>query len=282
MSPESTPSARRFEIELEIEAPRKVVWAAISDGVQIRRWFAPEASVTPGEGGEIVWGWGDAHGAWPQTIEVWEPGVRLRTRYESGIDDGEGGKLPLFLDFTLAGEGGHTTLRLVHSGFGPEADFDQEYDGISRGWPVELQSLRLVLERHAGSDRQLAWALSNVEGTLEEAWERLTAPDGLACGPRIDALSVGDPFRIETADGDVFEGTALQCNPTAFSGVAETHDGGFLRLAVENCGGSHQAWLWLATYDRPEEEATALRARFEALLARVFSEEPARSGGASA
>ena len=44
-----------------------------------------------------------------------------------------------------------TTLRLVHSGFGPGADFDEEYDGISQGWPVELRSLRHYLENHAGS-----------------------------------------------------------------------------------------------------------------------------------
>ena len=215
---QSKPKSRQFEMQLEIAAPRDAVWSAISSDTELRRWFAPEAKVVPGAGGEILWRWNGLH-SWPQVIEVWEPGSRLRTRYDSSVDDGEGGKLPLWLDFFLEGEGGRTTLRLVQSGFGPESTFDEEYDGISRGWPVELRSLRLYLERHAGVNRSHARCVTTIDLAAEEAWERLTGEEGLAAGSAIDALAEGDPFRFTTPAGDVFEGRALCCEPRSFSGM---------------------------------------------------------------
>lgn len=277
MSP-SKPTSRQFEMQLEIAAPRGAVWSAISSDTELRRWFAPDAKVVPRVGGEILWRWGDLH-AWPQVIEIWEPGSRLRTRYDSSIVDGEGGKLPLFLDFFLEGEGGRTTLRLVHSGFGPEATFDEEYDGISRGWPVELRSLRLYLERHAGLDRRLAWCTTTIDLAPAEAWERLTGEEGLAAGSALDALTEGDPFRFTTPAGDVFEGLALCCESRAFSGVATSHGDGFLRIAVEKCGGEHQVWLWLAAYGPAGPGLDELEARWSTMLERLFSASGTMSAG---
>jgi uncharacterized protein YndB with AHSA1/START domain len=263
---------RQYETRIELSAPRNAVWKALTEGAEIERWFAPTARVVApraGERGSVRWTWGDRHD-WPQRIDVFEPARRLVTRYESAVEDGKGGKRPLCVDFSLEGTGGHTTLRLVHSGFGPEADFDAELDGISRGWPVELESLRLYLERHAGTDRRLAWCVRDVDVPLDEAWERLCGPEGLGCGARIDALQPGEPFRIATKDGDVFAGEALCCQPRELAGVAKSHGDAFLRISVERCG-SDQAWLWLATYGRPAHEVDAQEARFAALLERLFA-----------
>lgn len=274
-------SARQFTTEIEIAAERDAVWSALTDDVELRRWFPPECSVEPGVGGTISWSWRDLH-SWPQTIEIWEPGSRLRTRYDSGVDDGHGGKHPLFLEFQLEGEGGRTTLRLVQSGFGTDAAFDQEFDGIAKGWPVELCSLRLYLEAHAGLDRQLAWCTAEIGVSPDEAWERLTGSAGFHCDPRIDELGEGDAFRLETADGDRFEGRALSCFPHEFSGVDENHGGAFFRLLIDDCGGEDRAWLWLATYGRPEGEAAELAARWESLLERLFPASGETAGAAGA
>ena len=269
MSTPPTQPLRDFETTLQIDAPRDVVWEAISTDAGLRRWFAPRVEVVPGEGGSVCWQWGDIH-TWPQTIEAWEPGRRLRTRYDSAVDDGRGGRVPLFIEWTLDGEGGTTTLRLVQSGFGSESSFDTEYDGISRGWPIELRSLRLSLERHRGSDRQIAWSLADLDVPHEEAWKRITGPQGFACGEQIDRLTEGDPFRIETADGDVFEGTTLTCFPHQFSGMDARHGDAFVRFTVEDCGGKSQAWLWLGAYDRPKNEVAGIQERWDAMLRRLF------------
>ena len=77
----STPSenGRQFEMEIAVDAAEDAVWKAISSEVELRRWFPPEAKVEPGVGGEICWTWDEI--AWRQTIEAWEPGKLLRTRY---------------------------------------------------------------------------------------------------------------------------------------------------------------------------------------------------------
>jgi hypothetical protein len=204
----------------------------------------------------------------------------LRTRYDSKVEDGEGGRKPLFIDFQLEGEGGRTTLRLVHSGFGPEAAFDEEYDGIGRGWPVELRSLRLYLEHHLGQDRQLAWSTRGVELEGSRVWQRLTGPDGLACGAGLDKLSEGQPFRFRTADGDELAGTTLCCHEREFSGLAASHGNGFLRFTVDRCGGGLQVWVWLATYGQDPSPTRALQARWDAMLDRLFPAAVAAPRGA--
>ena len=274
-------SGRRFETEIEIGASAEVVWDAISTKSGLEGWFAPRAEVDLQLGGELVWAWGSHH-VWKQRIEVLEPGKRLRTRYDSQVEDGEGGRVPLFVDFVLEGEGGSTTLRLVQSGFGAESGFDDEYDGISRGWPVELRSLRLYAERHAGKRREVAWADRQVDVSPAEAWERITGEDGFRCGARVEDLPEGAPFAFETVDGDLFRGTALKCQSQEFCGTDESHGGGFLRLSIEKMGGGTTVWCWLGAYDRSDEELRALQERWAAMLDRLFPATVAAAAGTEA
>jgi len=277
---QSKQPSRAFQTEIDIAAPRDAVWNAIANDTELRRWFAPEAKVDAEVGGEIVWAWRDHH-HWAQRIEILEPGTRLRTRYDSTVDDGAGGKRPLFVDFILEGEGGMTTLRLVQSGFGPEAGFDSEYDGISHGWPVELRSLRLYLEQHLGRDRTLAWSTRDLDMDPDEAWRILTSKGGFACGTDVELLAEGAPFHIQTADGDEFSGRVLGCHRRGFSGDAVSHGGAFFRICVEEWGGLAHAWLWLGAYDQPAQELAALQQRWDAMLDRLFvaNGEAAAQGG---
>lgn len=265
---------RRYESTMEIAAPREAVWEALATRPGLERWFPAEAVVNPGAGGEVQWKWGDAH-VWKQRIEVWEPGRRLKTAYDSGVDDGKGGKVPLFVDFLLEGEGGKTTLRLVHSGFGPDAAFDQEYDGISTGWPGELRSLKLSLERHRGAARQLAWRTALSTLPADEAWRRLTGSGGLDCGSRLDALKEGEPFRMRLPSGEVIEGTAIVTHSRQFTGLVTSHGHGWIRIAVECCvrreSGALDVWVWLATYGRPAADVERSRAGIEAMLDGLFA-----------
>lgn len=278
--PAQQAASRTFETEIQIAASRQAVWEAIATASELQRWFTPKAKTDSKVGGEIVWEWLQHH-QWPQRIEILEPGARLRTRYDSGVDDGAGGKRPLFLDFILEGEGGMTTLRLVQSGFGPEAAFDEEYDGISRGWPVELRGLRLYLEKYRGKDRVLAWSTKDLDMDRDRAWQILTSERGLACGTQIDSLADGAAFRIRTADGDEFSGKALVCQAREFSGDAQSHGGGFFRFSIEEWGGSSHAWLWLGAYDQPADGVAALQKRWDAMLDRLFAsnDEAAAQGG---
>lgn len=264
--------ARSFETQLEIHAPRELVWRAIASDEGLRNWFAPQASVDLRVGGEVVWTWGEHH-RWAQRIEVLEPGARLRTRYDSAVDDGSGGKRPLFVDFLLSGTGGSTTLRLVQSGFGSETGFDEEYDGISRGWPVELQSLKLYCEQHAGRQRSVAWSSLDLDLPADEVWERMTGERGLGCGSDAAKLRPGDPVEFTSAAGDSFVGTALTCQPRELTAVLSSHGRGFLRLSVEEWAGQRHVWCWLAGYDDGAGDLAALQVRWDAMLADLFASD---------
>ncbi len=279
-------SQRKFETEMTLAAPPEVVWAAVAEAEQIARWFAPSAEVVPGAGGEVVWSWGASY-AWKNVIETWEPGKCLRLRYDSPVDDGRGGKKPLFVEFHLAGAGGKTTLRLVHSGFGPEADFDGEYDGISRGWPVELGSLRLYVERHWGRPRHVAWGVRFLDEEPKSAWQRLTGPGGLEGADQLTTLAEGAPFHLAIPGAEPIRGTTLgSALGGEFIGLATSHGDGWLRIMCERCGGVTQAWLWLALYGGSGAGATDARATaatyqaaFDAVLDRVFgpAKQPAEA-----
>ena len=260
---------RTFETELHLAAPRDAVWEAIATDAGLASWFAPTAHVEPRVGGEVVWDWGGHH-RWAQRIEILEPGVRLKTRYDSPVDDGAGGKKPLFIDFLLEGDGGTTTLRLVQSGFGPEAAFDEEYDGISRGWPVELESLRLYLEKHRGETRRVVWCTADLDMESDAAWERLAGEEGFAVGADLATLAKGDPLRVEGADGDVYEGRVLDAVPRALAAELDGFGGAFFRLCVERWGGLAHAWLWLGAYGAEESELERLRDLWTARLERLF------------
>ncbi|MEQ8765099.1 MAG: SRPBCC domain-containing protein [Planctomycetota bacterium] len=260
---------RRFEMQIEIAASKDAVWDALTKPEVVSQWFAPEVRVDPKVGGEVCWSWSGEH-EWPQTIEVFEPQARFVTTYPAGAPLEDGSRTPLLMDFRLEGEGGKTTLRLVHSGFGPDASFDAEYDGISRGWPVELESLRLYLEQHAGEQRRVTWVTHDIEGTLESAWERIAAKDALGCGAAAASLKKGEAFDFTMATGERFHGRALKCGPHEFSGVAESHGNAFLRLCTENCGGTKKAWLWLATYGQPNGDSERREAEWQSLLEKTF------------
>jgi uncharacterized protein YndB with AHSA1/START domain len=262
-------SARQFARTLDLAAPREAVWRALTDGAEIRRWFAPTASVDPKVGGALVWQW-DGHFHWPQTIEVFEPGRHLRTRYDTRVDGGEATiEHPLFIDWQLEGEGGRTTLRIVHSGFGADECFDDEYDGISRGWPVELESLRLYLERHRGNQRQLCWSRATIDAAPDAVWQALIADGALACGTGIAELGAGAAFAFTTADGDHFAGRVVTTHARELVAIAASHGDGFLRFWVDAVGGKTHLWLWLATYG--DTAPVGLQARWDALVERLFA-----------
>ena len=224
---------RKFEMEIEIAASPDQVWSAIADARELARWFAPTTAVEPEVGGRIVWQWG-AHHVWPQTIEAFEPGQHLRTRYDSAVDDGAGGKRPLFVDFFLRGDGGTTKLRLVHSGFGPEAGFDAEFDGISDGWPVELRSLRHYLEHHRGKDRMVAWSLWTTPLPPAEAWARLTGDGGLALGGLHD-LREGEAYSFDVPGAGPIAGRVLfSPSEREFSGTVTNLADGWFRVHCEH------------------------------------------------
>jgi uncharacterized protein YndB with AHSA1/START domain len=263
---------RTIDVSIDIDASVEDVWKALVDADELSRWFPLSARVTPGEGGEIWMSWG-APWEGGARIEAWEPNHRLRTR---GFLE-QGGAV---VEYTLEARGGKTRLRLVHSGFERNTDWDDElFEGTRRGWNYELRSLRHYLERHRGETRVVAWPRVRVSQPAEAVWRRVLGPDGFAAEGSLEGLREGDGYRLRWPDGGGLQGLVLVNGaPHEFSGTVDGIRGGIMALRMQEVGGpepgEHEAGLWLAGYGLPQGDLDALAARARSTLERLF---PARA-----
>jgi uncharacterized protein YndB with AHSA1/START domain len=258
-----------IDATVEIAAPVASVWRAISEGGELQRWFPLEARVTPGEGGEVFFSWGPP---WEgrSRIEAWEPERRLRTR--GFLEHGDAS----VVEYTLEARGGRTVVRLVHSGFAPGGDWEDElFAGTVRGWRYELRSLRHYVERHFGRDRVVAWPRARVRGSAAETWRRLLGRDGFVREGRLEGLGEGDRYRATAATGDVLEGTVVVNDPPyEFAGTVAALDDALLSVRTHEVGGpqasdGHEAGLFVSTWGVPRPDVEALGQRWKRLLDRL-------------
>ena len=259
-------TTRSTQVEIEIEAPPAAVWRALTDASELTRWFPLDARVEPGTGGKIFLSWGEAF-AGEVRIDIWEPGQRLRAIDSRRAADGS--VVEIATDYHIEARGGGTVLRVVQSGFGRGADWDAEYDAVSRGWTFELRSLRHYLERHRGKDRRVAWVNVTTSLPSEKIHSLVLGPDMLAHEGTVEGLREGDPYRLVTATGEVLEGTVLiNRPPTDFAGTVRGMNDALLRY-VHEVG---YVWIWLSTYGVGEASVEAFRERWRERLERVVGE----------
>jgi uncharacterized protein YndB with AHSA1/START domain len=258
-------ATRTMEKTFDIKATPDAVWKALTDAEELMNWFPVDARVTPGKGGEILMSWGEEmHGS---RITIWEPGRHLQTEWES-----PNSPTPLTVDYFIEGKGGATRLRLVHSGFGSGGAWEEEYDGVSRGWNFELRGLRHYLEHHPGVKRQIAWVSRALDVDYVEAWNRIMGAGGLGYRGSSDA-GEGERFSFEGAgvrlDGEVRD----MFPPRQFAGTVEQFNDAYMRVAIEHgCHGDDvtRVNLWLSAYGVGEQALAELRSTWQGLLDRLF------------
>lgn len=260
--------ARRFEMSIDIDAPADAVWSALTEAKELTRWFPLEAKVIPGEGGSMYWGWGGDWGG-ESKIQAWEPDRRLKlVETRQGFDaDGKPldrpcGNRDLIVEVTLESHAGKTRVRLVHSGFGSGADWDDELDGVSNGWQIELRGLKDYVEKYRGRDRLFAWARASSELPQDEAWARLTGPDGvnLHSGPTGYTLHVG-PQR--------FAGGTVLAIPNDFAGRVD-NSSATIRVGTFRGGGRTGLMLVFTSYDQADKHfLRVIETEGQALLDRL-------------
>ena len=238
--------ARVFETSLDIDASPDEVWRALTEAEELMRWFPLHAEVQPGAGGSMRWSWGEGWD-WQTRIEAWEPGRLLRLVQEYSPSENVE-KATVAVEVTLESRDGKTHLKLVHSGFGHGDAWDCEVEGISEGWPSELRSLRLYVERHRGQDRHVGHVTKRVALPREAAWKKLTGPGGFtltSAEPR-----PGNTFEIVLPSGGRITGTveaALPCQ--SFTGIVHEHGDALFRMnSWSDPNGKTNVWVWLATY----------------------------------
>jgi uncharacterized protein YndB with AHSA1/START domain len=263
------PKTRAVEVEIEIAAPAAAVWRALTEAEGLTNWFPLEAKVVPGRGGSIRSSWRGAYEG-TATIEVWEPNHRLRLVQPAPDWGGEAADGALIAqDFVLEGRGGTTHLRLVHSGFGKSADWDQMYDGVLRGWKFELRGLRHYLEVHPDATREVAWSRVEHGLSIEASWQRVRERLALR-GDRVGALA-----SIEAPGGERWSGTLeISTPPHDLAMLVETVNDGYLRLRLDRsfvAPGRNEVNLFVSTYGLEPGRTARIEREWTALLTELLA-----------
>jgi uncharacterized protein YndB with AHSA1/START domain len=176
--------SRSIEVELEVPGTPEEVWEAIATGPGITAWFVP-AEVAEREGGPVRLHFG-VLGDDESVVSAWEPPHRFRC---------EGGAIAHEV-VVEARSGGTCVVRLVNSGF--DSDWDDQLDGVERGWLTYLHNLRLHLESFAGRRCETVLVMVPAAAPAAGAWrafgERLGLADArpgdrVASGPGVPPLA---------------------------------------------------------------------------------------------
>lgn len=271
-------TTRSIEAKVEIDATPDAVWRALTDADELVRWFPLEARVEPGEGGSLFMSWQNEFSS-TMPITVWEPGRRVAYAFFP-----EYAPSPQVADFLLEGEGGRTVLRVVHSGFPKDAEWDGWYDGTRLGWGFELQSLKRYLEGHAGEDRAVVYLRRRIPAEPEAIWDRIVGPDGVALETSARPAA-GQPYRATAADGSPMTGDVLHHEPpgasayTEFAGLVSERGGGLFRIGMDAARdepGSQDLVVWLQAWGDQAGAVDAQRPAWERKLEELFPDGAAR------
>jgi uncharacterized protein YndB with AHSA1/START domain len=264
---------RAFEMTIEIAVPCDAVWQAITSAEELVRWFPTEANVTPGQGGTWVISW-DGKWPWNTAIEIWEPNRHLRlVDTNSRPYDARGeavntsvAPLPIAIDWYLDARGGSTSLRLVHSGFGRGGAWDDEFEGVSTGWLLELNGLKHYLERHRGTDRTMTWSRTLLPASAAAVWPRIAGAGGIVR----DGLRPGERYVTTLSTGDRIAGTVIAA--VTNHAIQVTVDGwndALFRVWCDTVAGETAVNAWLSAYGIDQRIVSDFGARIAAEIERI-------------
>jgi hypothetical protein len=149
-------------------------------------------------------------------VTGWDPPRRFAQEEEWSPGEGAAPALLATEWLVEARSGGTCVVRMVMSGFGAGAAWDDEIDGMTEGMSVALENLRIYLTHFPG--RAGAWlrAFGTGPADLDERWAALARALGLA--------------------PDAPRGTRVSSESPALSGIVEQpldlryHRGALLRL----------------------------------------------------
>ncbi|MFN0136540.1 MAG: SRPBCC family protein [Phycisphaerae bacterium] len=249
MSVQKDPSGRRsVQVEVEVPGSPEEVWRAIATGPGISSWFVP-TRMEERKGGEIISTFGPGMDC-PATITEWE----ALKRFVAEATMGPPGSPAVATEWSVeARAGGKCLVRVVHSLFASNDDWDNQLDGLEKGWPAIFRILRRYLESFRGMECSAMQFISFATDSEAKTWEKLGGELGLrnvAAGqkwstpagvPRMAGASLGDGMNANT----VLIGLDAPVPGTSYIGAF-------------SCGGMVQVYIAIYLYG-PNAKAAAQR-----------------------
>lgn len=214
-------------IEVEIAAPRALVWRALREPAEIRNWFGWEAPSLAEEIQMIFVDGAEADEA---------AGIIQFGEWEGAADR-----------FELTERGGRTLLTVVRRGVMPEDGWGARYDEVIEGWITFTQQLKFYLETHRGDARRTLWLSSKAGlGAIEAV--------GL-----IGVGEVGSHFARELSPGDAVSGEVWHWSRHQLGVVVAEWSGGLLVVSDRDGGGGT---VLLSVYGLSDTEFAGLEMRW--------------------
>ena len=174
--PTNKGSAGRRSLELQFEVPGtpEQVWQGIATGPGITAWFVPSV-VEERQGGAVSFNLGPGMSS-SGHVTGWEPPRRFA--YEEPGWSGDAP--PLATEFTIeARAGGTCVVRIVHSLFTSDDQWDDQIDSMETGWTAFFNVLRVYLAHFAGLPAASVRVMGTYAGTQKAAWQELAKAVGL-------------------------------------------------------------------------------------------------------
>jgi uncharacterized protein YndB with AHSA1/START domain len=166
---------RWVEMEFVTPGTPEQVWKAMATGPGNTAWFT-KATIEERVGGALQFDFG-ASGSSTGEVTSWDP-PRLFGYVER---DWSQGAPPVATEITITSRSGdQCVVRMVHSLFSTDDDWDDQMEGFESGWPGFFEVLRLYLSHFAGMKAASFIAQVAVEGDQLEIWKRLNDELGLA------------------------------------------------------------------------------------------------------
>jgi uncharacterized protein YndB with AHSA1/START domain len=136
-----------------IETTREKLWEALTSSEFSRRyWFGTELKSDWKVGSKLALVMDGTVTDTGQILEA-EPPHRLSYTFKHELDDAMRNERPSKVVFTLEQHGKVVKLTLTHEGF---AESSKLLEGISKGWPAILSSLKSLLEKGQALDVPVA------------------------------------------------------------------------------------------------------------------------------
>ncbi|MGH9139261.1 MAG: SRPBCC family protein [Acidimicrobiales bacterium] len=186
---------RSIDLSVEVPGTPEEVWETIATGPGISSWFVPH-DVAEYEGGEVIMDFG-TYGKETARVVAWEPPRR--------VVFSSGGEHPLAYEWLVeASAGGTCVVRLVNSGFGYGEEWDDQFAGMSEGWKLFLQNLRMHLTHFRGQRARAVIPVGSMPGPNDAAFSALC--DALGVRPdlrprdRFATAGAGVPELAGTVD----------------------------------------------------------------------------------
>lgn len=169
-------TGRRW-VEMERIVPGTVeeVWQAIATGPGNTAWFTP-TTIEERIGGRLTFDF-DMFGPSHAEVTAWQPPLHFAYVEREWAEAAP----PLFTEITVtARSGGRCMIRMVHSLFSTNDDWDDQIEGFESGWPAFFEVLRLYLAHAPGLPSACVGAMTLIEDAPLRAWTRYLEHLGLS------------------------------------------------------------------------------------------------------